>query len=173
MKAHHHVIVAYLGSGISFQWKFIVFYGQEHKYILTISSAVSQIPNMYSDASIHIMLKQSNLNYILKYIFLDQKAYRKGHRAKHIIAKFHNINNINYYFVHHGLFWGNNFYFANYYIKCLSWLLTFCPESKGLNYFALIPSLLYDRQRYWRQTSETESLLSRTLKETKRLSLIA
>ena len=84
MKAHHHVIVAYLGSGISFQWKFIVFYGQEHKYILTISSAVSQIPNMYSDASIHIMLKQSNLNYILRYIFLDQKAV-KGNIEESIV----------------------------------------------------------------------------------------
>ena len=31
---------------------------------------------MYSDASTHIMLKQSNLNYILKYIFLDQKAVK-------------------------------------------------------------------------------------------------
>lgn len=74
MKAHHLVIVAYLGSGITFQWKFIVFYGQEHKYILTILSAVSQIPNMYSDAFIHIAQTEQSKLYFTVYSFRSKSC---------------------------------------------------------------------------------------------------
>lgn len=59
----------------------MVFYLQEHKYILKLKYNKPDTKYVYSETSIYIIFKQSYWNYILKYRFMDFKTVKENTEA--------------------------------------------------------------------------------------------